>query len=1090
MPKCFGISLRRALLLTGCLSTGLWAAGLGADANGTAFDAAPFATGLSSPDGKSLGLRWDEPRKIRRLVVVFPAGSAPPDAGALRIEYWHHNWDGKADPARDELDAGRTGWTHIDDWTNGGWRRAQLRTSIQGRRMFCEFPATSAGEGFERPETPGVSYRKTLKIRVISDAALPKIERLEAYTESTLQPLSVRIRLGQPAESSIRPADDEQPRLEAHNGRIVNLRTMDEAGERVLVADVAMAADPIDSRYDRTIVTLRSPVRSFSFAADEVARGDRIFVDDLGALVTGAEDRMSLEQCRALHAQLPGKTVYDRIFDESEQTLGRAWNDMPLKHQILFVHGLPGNRDVMGQTAEGDVTVSGNGRWFKVNPSPRDSARQKWDGQMLQFGFGLPEQAKRAGRELKDGYLPLVRSCWQDGPISYEQLTILDTLDGRLDDIPLDAPTVLLMRIRVVNTSDFASGRARLRLTARVDRPDRGENLVLEGNRVVHVTDKGEKRFRYLFDSQWKGSIDSDGNSFGWSLDLKPGESHNLFCAIPSITLETDEEIDPLARRSFDADAERICRFWREATDRGMRITTPEPWINDFHKSHLRHLLVNCQKELGSDRLHAHVGTFYYGMYPNESAMMVSDLDRRGYHDEARRNIDSMLHYQGTVAFPGNYTGKEGMLYGDGGHETGGYNKSHGYVLWLIAHHWRMTRDRAWLERSADRIVKACDWIARERKATMTPGGYFAPKDGGGAASADTGAMPQSDQRPIEYGWLPPGGLEDVQDFWFWQATNSATDWGFQAVVAALADIGHPRAKELQEEAAAYHQDVMAGMTEARVRTPVVRLRDGRYVPKFPSELRTRGRAYGWLRETLEGSLFLPAYQVLDPDAPETRWIMQDYEDNLYISREYGYDIPNFDQFWFSRGGFSMQACLLDGPLPYLWRDEVKHFLRAYFNSFASGFFPETRMLCEHALPELGYWRGDHFKSSDEAQSTYWLRLMFIREQGDDLYLGQAIPRYWLTDGKGASIERAPSDFGPLSLTYEPNIAGGQIKAVLTPPTRNASKTIYLRFRHPKGKKIASVTVNGKDHTQFDAAKEWVILPGSLDGPQEVIAKY
>jgi len=109
-------------------------------------------------------------------------------------------------------------------------------------------------------------------------------------------------------------------------------------------------------------------------------------------------------------------------------------------------------------------------------------------------------------------------------------------------------------------------------------------------------------------------------------------------------------------------------------------------------------------------------------------------------------------------------------------------------------------------------------------------------------------------------------------------------------------------------------------MTEARVRTPVVRLRNGRYVPKFPSQPHTRGRAYGWIREVLEGSLFLPTYQLIDPAAPETRWIMQDFEDNLYISREYSYDIPNFDEFWFSRGGFSMRLPST-GLQPNLWRD-------------------------------------------------------------------------------------------------------------------------------------------------------------------------
>ena len=95
--------------------------------------------------------------------------------------------------------------------------------------------------------------------------------------------------------------------------------------------------------------------------------------------------------------------------------------------------------------------------------------------------------------------------------------------------------------------------------------------------------------------------------------------------------------------------------------------------------------MVNCFKELDTDYLHAHVGTFHYGVYPNESIMMVSDLDRRGYHDEARRNYDAFLHYQGTVSMPGNFKSAEGQFYGAGGHETGGYNKSHGYVMWGMA---------------------------------------------------------------------------------------------------------------------------------------------------------------------------------------------------------------------------------------------------------------------------------------------------------------------------------------------------------------------------------------------------------------------
>ena len=65
-----------------------------------------------------------------------------------------------------------------------------------------------------------------------------------------------------------------------------------------------------------------------------------------------------------------------------------------------------------------------------------------------------------------------------------------------------------------------------------------------------------------------------------------------------------------------------------------------------------------------------------------------------------------------------------------------------------------------------------------------------------------------------------------------------------------------------------------------------------------------------------------------------------------------------------------MQSNLLLFPPLYLWRDEPKHYLRGYFNAFTSAFFPDTLTMCEHALPDLDQWRGDHFKTSDEANSN------------------------------------------------------------------------------------------------------------------------
>ncbi|MFH1742841.1 MAG: hypothetical protein ABIH23_27880, partial [bacterium] len=295
---------------------------------------------------------------------------------------------------------------------------------------------------------------------------------------------------------------------------------------------------------------------------------------------------------------------------------------------------------------------------------------------------------------------------------------------------------------------------------------------------------------------------------------------------------------------------------------------------------------------------------------------------------------------------------------------------------------------------------------------------------------------------------------------------------------AALTDGAHPEGSRLKEEAEQYKQDILSAYTEAMRRSPVVRLRDGMWIPHIPSDAHRRGRSFGWITETLEGAIHMVRCGIIDPWDRRSTWIVQDFEDNLYLSEEFGYNLTGdeFNRFWFSRGGISMQANLLCNPIPYLLRDEPEHFLRAYFNAFAVSYFPDTRMMTEHALPTIGDWRGDHFKSSDEANSTYWLRMMFIREQGDELWLGAAIPRYWLADGQKIGIENAITYFGRMSMRIESNISDDRIRMSLDLPKRNPPKRVYVRFRHPDGKRMARCYVNGASYENYDPEKEIVIL--------------
>ena len=180
-----------------------------------------------------------------------------------------------------------------------------------------------------------------------------------------------------------------------------------------------------------------------------------------------------------------------------------------------------------------------------------------------------------------------------------------------------------------------------------------------------------------------------------------------------------------------------------------------------------------------------------------------------------------------------------------------------------------------------------------------------------------------------------------------------------------------------------------------------------------------------------------------------------------------------------------MQACLLLDVEPYLYRDDVKQALRAMFNAIAVSHFPDVHMNTEHALPEMGDWRGDHYKSSDEANACGWLRDVFVREEGEELLLGQAVSRDWLKPGQQCGLERAATYFGPASIVY----AGGQdeITAQVAGPRRNPPRWLRLRFREPEGRALASVTINGKRWTDFKG--EWVRLPGNI-GTAKVAARF
>ncbi|MBI4586264.1 MAG: hypothetical protein HY717_19820 [Planctomycetes bacterium] len=1033
-------------------------------------------------DGKDHGVFWEDARDLFRAEVEFAEAAAVPSPDAVHLEYWQSSWPERRIPRDRPSGAGESGWLDIGDWFQGKWVRADAQAERRGAALSFTFNPVNAREFPKLKDFPA-AYRSTLKLRLVGDAPLPAVKSLAAYTDSVWDEAEVLIEWGGRAEQE----EIWDGRLEVFNGHVQSVAplaggtSIQVAGDFSWKSKARGRTEGIRARllfarprgtnsFDETVVTVRAAREVFSFSIADLDKSGPIFLPDLGALVCRADQSTTYAETARRWQEKKGQDLYARVVAEEEQTLPRAWKDMPEKGRHYIPLSFEGGRQHFLLDENGGATAIKN--WIS-RLRGRDTERCRWPGQNIHYSFGLDGPLK--DRRLVDGDLPMAVSEWEREGVRCRQTAFVIPLQGVPrpgERILAEDPLVLMVRFEMAKVQE-AVDEARLEL--RVSHQGGKEKLRREGGGVFGGGGKDALRLWIASrDPQERWSISEGENGLLCKAALSAGAGKAVLeLAIPYLTLSEEKEMAALRALDFDRAFEEVRQYWRGRLEAGAQIRTPEPMINEFYRAHASHLLINTEREVGgSDRYMAKVGTFHYGVFSNESCMMVSDLDRRGYHERAAQALETWLHYQGTVKLPGDFSSAEGQFYGAGGYEHGGYNQHHGWVLWCLGEHYFYTRDDTWLAHAAPSIIKGCEWIIRERR-----------------RNAEIAS--RSKLRALERGLLPPGRLEDIGDWRSWLSTNVYSCWGLRNAAAALAAGKHPEGERLLAEAGSYHQDLLAAFLEAMRRSPVVRLRDGSWIPHLPSEAHRRGRSFGWITETLEGAIHLVRCGVLEPWDRLSTWIVKDFEDNLYLSEQFGYNLrgADFDRWWFSRGGISMQANLLCNPIPYLLRDEPKHFLRAYFNAFAASYFPDTRMMTEHALPNIGDWRGDHYKSSDEANSTFWLRLAFIHERGEELWLGQAVPRYWLKDGQAIGVERAATYFGPMSVRIESRAARGEIEMIIDPPLRNPPKLIRARIRHPEGKRPARFEVNGTRVQSFDAEKEWVELK-EWTRPARVVAFY
>ncbi|MEP0841716.1 MAG: hypothetical protein HRF43_03265 [Phycisphaerae bacterium] len=833
-----------------------------------------------------------------------------------------------------------------------------------------------------------------------------------------------------------------------------------------IVLKVRHARDDLESPT-RTIVTLRdarNEQQGMSFVPAEAVRFGEIRVPSLGVTI---RHRGSSASRPAASAAVTGRSVFDRVAAEPEQSFERARRELPEldpRAGLYIPLGPPLARQEIAVRYDGSTEI--NASALKV---PADDGRPGRWRHLLQLRTGDPPVDQAAGGSITlrrlDGCLPVVIQTWQVSGVTYEQTSVATYLKGEPAQPRGDEEVVLLCRLKITNGAQTPRP-AGLRLTWRPRTPMKpDEGLLIEDGFVRLAGPQPDRPGDYLYYA--KGGFHAEPSAQGkpidtlaWKDELGSGQEAVFEWRVP-FGIPSKEKKPELAGLDFDRVVAHETDRWRKLLAQAAGFHVPDPLLNDFYKATLVNLWISADRDPFNGMEVLPAGTFGYNVCLNESCIQVRSLDRRGLHADARRYLDAMLRGQSTQGLHGRFTDKEGVFLGmptqTGNYQTFNYNLDHGFTLWTLAEHYRFTRDRDWLARVAAALVAACDFVTRQA----------AWKPGSNTLTAD--------DRYWGIGLLPPGHLEDPPEWLWWFAVNAYAWRGMQAAAEVLGEIGHPDAVRLAGEARSFGDNLRRSCKEAMIRAPVVRLRDGSYVPFQPTRSRLRGRDAGWIRDALYGPIHLIECGIYPPGSPEAEWILRDAEDNVFIGAERGYKLDDFEAQWFSWGGMTLQPNLLPVPAVYQDRGLRKHAVRAFYNTLCASVYADARSFAEW-VPRPGTPGGPMFKPPDECAFVVWMRDLLIREHDDELDLLSGVPADWLRGGEPIVLTGAPTWFGPMDLRVTTRADGRELAVEYTGPTRHPPRWIRVHAGTPG--RIRDVTLDGGRWTQFDAATGVIELPG------------
>jgi len=1008
------------------------------------FDVAPFARLVTSDPARKDGARSNRIQEYRAEDIALdqdvprlPSGAAdvpiyPGGQGCIGLHWLERRrlarlealWARDAAPASPE-GATVEAWVGESHW-QGEWRPVRGAIRADGARWTLDIDPSA---------NPDV-WRGVRAVRWIVPSAgrLLRVERLAAWSPARVGSVRLRVEAVEPPAAPVAVTATNGWLLASDGSELPSGESLALRAPQTVTVRYTL---PRPWRSDRTVLRFAWPGGGFGVAVDDVLASGYVFVKRAGVLVAREDYPRGVRAVAAKPGA--GRTVLERVRSMPEQTLERALERARNPIQDLGPMLLSLACDNRKFVAEREGAVRGD----RVTMTPTVSGAE----------------GARLARSLEGGWLPAPVTYRTLGALTVAQRTyVVPMADEPLPEAPawLHRRPLCVAEFTVSNRGPLASeaaitlafapaGEGVAPVSARMRR---GGAAIIAGGALLAFVD-----------TQQAGALEPQlvGASVRLSGRMPARSTARFRVCLPGWDAG-DDDAGPLA--DLPDLLPRLRAYWQGALAEAMDARLPDPFVDNLLRASQAHCLLAARNEGEGARIAPWIAAMAYGPLESESNSIIRGMDLLGHHTFARKSLDF---------FVARYS-PEGFL-------TTGYTlMGTGWHLQTLGEHVALTADADWARRVAPEVERVCAWIERQMEKTRRED----PATG----------------RPREWGLMPPGVMADWNAFAYYFCLNGYYAAGLAGAADALSLTGSAAAPRARRAAADLRRETLRAFLETQALAPVVPLQDGTWVRAYPSQVHVPGPTNdffpgedsnrSWAYDIEIGAHQLVPQGVLAPSAPEVSEMLDHMEDVAFLSEGwFDYPAEESRRDWFHRGGFAkVQPYYCRNAEIYALRDDVKPFLRTYFNALASLVSTENLSFWEH-FRNGGAWNKTH-ETGYFLQQSRW---MLVQERGDELWLAPFVPSAWLADGKRIEVRRAPTLFGPVAYTVRSRVAKGRIEVAIEPPARRAPKAIVVRLRHPDGRPIKAVTVDGAPHRDFDPAGSTVRVSPAA-GRREIVVHY